>query len=713
MKRSFVAAVLALGATTAVAARADNTDQIIAGKIAVKAPGESFYRLVDRPELSTPAKVLSHVRSKTASTRTAATPAEDAVYIRYATGQASLSIEHKLSRTDFLWSYTMGSPSLTVAVLDQPFDKDAPAINHAWDADNAYDIRNNDADPWLTVADIDPANGLPKTHGTSVASVLQSIACKGQTRETNPRGCFGAEYSQGVSPLAKVMPINICCAVVEGTEIRDAADDVTIANAVLYAARLPNSSGRLPSKKADAIVLSYDIFGSTGVPSAIVGEAITQAADAGVLFVTGAGNSRQSGKVINETSYTSTPGVIVAAAALLHANPTVDSSGFVTGYGPGEIALYSTPGSAVDVASDGDVTTSYPVYQSGQIAHSFAGRNGTSFTAPYVAGVFILAKSIYPALTPAQFDDWLKTDLITLPNATLGGTGEPRDNDFGFGIIDAQRVLSQVLAASSRPADVRPLLPVTVSAPATAYAGNAASTVVTVKVTNPYGTAAPMSQYQMSVSWSPALELSGIDTVTPGCEGDNGNYVGTQPAGTFKKFNQMFYYGGAQTCTLHYIFSSPATPTAFHFQIDEAGNDAANIAAPIGVDFQIVSQTPNVTSATLTATNTVEVGAPISLTWSAANASSCIATGSWSGDLPSSGTRTVAAPSAAGSYTYGVTCSNGNPSQASAAQAVTVTAKASGSASAGGGGGSFDPFLLISLLSFSALRRHLTQRRAH
>ena len=59
------------------------------------------------------------------------------------------------------------------------------------------------------------------------------------------------------------------------------------------------------------------------------------------------------------------------------------------------------------------------------------------------------------------------------------------------------------------------------------------------------------------------------------------------------------------------------------------------------------------------------------LSWSSANASGCTASGAWSGARATSGAVTVA-PSAAGSYTYSLTCS-GDGGSASASAALSVT----------------------------------------
>ena len=88
-----------------------------------------------------------------------------------------------------------------------------------------------------------------------------------------------------------------------------------------------------------------------------------------------------------------------------------------------------------------------------------------------------------------------------------------------------------------------------------------------------------------------------------------------------------------------------------------------------------------------------------SLQWSATDASSCTASGGWSGTKATSGTETTAALSANATYTLSCTGPGGS---ANRSVTVTVTAAGSGSGSGsgsetGGGGGSFDLLMLAGL----------------
>jgi hypothetical protein len=108
---------------------------------------------------------------------------------------------------------------------------------------------------------------------------------------------------------------------------------------------------------------------------------------------------------------------------------------------------------------------------------------------------------------------------------------------------------------------------------------------------------------------------------------------------------------------------------------------------------------------TLTLSSTsITAGGSATLTWSSANTTGCTASGSWSGSLASNGTQTVT-PSAAGTDTYNLACTNAAGSSPTASVALTVTAVSSGHS----GGGAID---LASILGLSALGLRRFRRRA-
>jgi hypothetical protein len=113
---------------------------------------------------------------------------------------------------------------------------------------------------------------------------------------------------------------------------------------------------------------------------------------------------------------------------------------------------------------------------------------------------------------------------------------------------------------------------------------------------------------------------------------------------------------------------------------------------------------PPAPTLTLSATSIV-VGGSSTLTWTSANATSCTASGSWSGAEPTSGSM-AEAPAAVGATTYSLTCTNAAGTSSASSVTLTVTAAPAKS----GGGGAFDLLTLLGLAGVG-LGRILERRR--
>ena len=100
---------------------------------------------------------------------------------------------------------------------------------------------------------------------------------------------------------------------------------------------------------------------------------------------------------------------------------------------------------------------------------------------------------------------------------------------------------------------------------------------------------------------------------------------------------------------------------------------------------------------------TVNVGTSAKLSWTVTNATTCTASGAWSGTQALSGSMTFT-PSASGSATYNLTCTNAS-GYAEATQVLTAN---SGGGGGGGGGGALD---LTSLAALAALAGACRRRR--
>jgi len=94
----------------------------------------------------------------------------------------------------------------------------------------------------------------------------------------------------------------------------------------------------------------------------------------------------------------------------------------------------------------------------------------------------------------------------------------------------------------------------------------------------------------------------------------------------------------------------------------------------------------------------VKVGGSTSLTWAAYNVTSCNASGSWSGAQQPTGSLTIT-PSAVGTQSYTLTCTNPH---GSAQHTATLTVQAA--TAGGGGGGGLDAATLLALIALGCAR---------
>jgi serine protease len=312
------------------------------------------------------------------------------------------------------WDTTGGSSSVTVAVIDTGVLLGHPDLagqlvsgfDFIRDPTNSRDGDGIDANP------DDPGDqqfGGSSFHGTHVAGTIAAAS-------NNATGVAG------VASGVRIMPLRVLGA--------RGGSGYDIMQAVLYAAGLPNDSGRLPARRADVINLSL----GGGAPSQAEQDVFSQARRQGVVIVAAAGNSTSSAPAY-PASY---QGVISVSAVGLRKTR----------------ASYSNYGASVDVAApggdsgdwngdgyvDGILSTGGDDTRGSRL-YNFRFMQGTSMAAPHVAGVVALMKSVNPALTPDDVDRLLAAGRIT---EDLGVRG--RDDEFGYGLIDARKA---VTAASS------------------------------------------------------------------------------------------------------------------------------------------------------------------------------------------------------------------------------------------------------------------------
>ena len=324
------------------------------------------------------------------------------------------------------WDATVGSDDIIVAVIDTGVLTDHPDLrarlidgyDFISDPANANDGDGPDADP--TDPGDDPQGASSSFHGSHVAGTIGAAT-------NNAVGGAGVTWS------ARIMPLRALG--VQGGTVDD------IAQAIRYAAGLPNSSQTLPPERAHAINMS---LGGPGF-SQTMQDAVSAARAQGVIVVAAAGN--------NNTSALQTPagldGVISVAAVDINAAKT----------------FYSNFGSLIDVAApggnltsdiDGDGFVDGVLSTVGTDGGGFIYRfyQGTSMASPHVAGVIALMLAMNPALTPMDIDRLLAGEhpqTSVRITQDLGASG--RDNFFGHGLIDAASAVTAagILAGTIEP----------------------------------------------------------------------------------------------------------------------------------------------------------------------------------------------------------------------------------------------------------------------
>lgn len=314
------------------------------------------------------------------------------------------------------WDLTVGSPEITVAVLDTGILSDhpdlknrlAPGYDFVSDAEMANDGDGIDPDP------TDPGDDLHEIssfHGTHVAGIVAA-------ETDNLEGVAGVTWETRLMPL-RVLGLG------GGT-------DADIAQGIRYAAGLSNASGTLPDRPADVINMSFGGPGS----SQTVNDAVQAARATGVIPVAAAGNDNNSDPFY-PASYA---GVLSVAAVDLASQKAAYSN-----FGP-QIDLTAPGGDAGrDLNGDGHPDGILSTVGDGDGNFIYRFLSGTSFSAPHVAGVVALMRGVNSSLAPADIDLLIagthpETDIRITRD--LGDPG--RDDLYGHGLIDASRA---VLAA--------------------------------------------------------------------------------------------------------------------------------------------------------------------------------------------------------------------------------------------------------------------------
>ncbi|OGL50820.1 MAG: hypothetical protein A3C43_12580 [Candidatus Schekmanbacteria bacterium RIFCSPHIGHO2_02_FULL_38_11] len=398
------------------------------------------------------------------------------------------------------WDITTGNSSVTVAVIDTGVLLNHPDLktrltsdgyDFISDAGNALDedgIDSNADDPGD-----DPAKVHSSFHGSHVAGTIGALT-------DNSTGVAGVDWN------CKIMPIRVLG--------KEGGTNFDITQAILYAARLENSSKNFPSKKADVINMSLGGPGSAQSQQ----DAITKAINAGVTIVAASGNSNKDSQ--SEPFYpASYDGVISVGAVDLNA----------------EKAPYSNYGTRIDILAPGGDTSSDKNgdgYQDGVLStlkseesneFNYVFYQGTSMASPHVAGIIALIQGArvskeLPLLSPSE----IKNILI---NTSSGVSSSTKAKFPNAGLINPKNAVLSAIETSS---GVGPKLAVSTKS----LNFGTEETSLTVLVENGGGETLSLTQVTSSDSWLSASPESGdaplILTVTVDRTGlSPGGYEGT------------------------------------------------------------------------------------------------------------------------------------------------------------------------------------------
>ena len=248
------------------------------------------------------------------------------------------------------------------------------------------------------------------------------------------------------------------------------------------AAAITNNSKGVAGVAWRGAIIPIKVLNSDGSGSdADVAEGITWAADHGAKVINlSLGGPEDTTILKAAVEYAISKNILVVAAA---GNDGFTAPSYPAAY-PGVMAVAATDNSGnfvwfsnygwwVDISAPGiNITSTYPASGTGQ---AYAYGSGTSFSAPIVSGVALLARYKYPSLTQAQihsklrstardmgprgidpFHGWGRVDGYAALGGAKASPGPTatRDSLEPNGVLDQARVLGSVSASISPEGDV-------------------------------------------------------------------------------------------------------------------------------------------------------------------------------------------------------------------------------------------------------------------
>ncbi|HEX5047338.1 MAG TPA: S8 family serine peptidase [Gammaproteobacteria bacterium] len=302
------------------------------------------------------------------------------------------------------WSYTLGSPAITIAVLDDGVQLDHP--------DLAPNMASNGRD--FTVyppADGAQPRGAEDRHGTSVAGIAAA------------RGDNGLGVS-GICPRCKILPIRV-----------HGSSNLGIAEAFRYAVE----------QGADVITNSWGYAPSGGARgAAAVDAAVRDALDSAAREGRGGRGTLVVFGMTNEAVDNCGAHADISSLDSVLAVGVSDRNGRVGGSGFGACMDLVAPAKPERLGVEGSATTDRTGLDGHVDGDYFTGFGGTSAAAPLVAGVAGLLLSLNPELTRADLVRILErtADKIDAEHAAYDSHGF--STRAGYGRVNAGRAVEAV-----------------------------------------------------------------------------------------------------------------------------------------------------------------------------------------------------------------------------------------------------------------------------
>lgn len=325
---------------------------------------------------------------------------------------------YPLMRLPQAWDITTGSADVIVAVIDSGItpnpdliERVIPGMDFISNPSTSLDGDGIDADP-TDPGDRSLPDGTSSFHGTHVAGTIGAAT-------DNGLGVAGVTFATRVMPL-RVLGVN------------GAGSDFDIANAILFSAGLPNSSGFVPAQRADVINMS---LGGPGF-SQTMADACRDARNAGVTIFAASGNENSP----EPSSPAALPGVVSVGAV-----NSAKARAHYSNFGPTLDLMAPGGDTRVDTDRDGfvdGVLSTAAFDDTGSIEFGLQFEQGTSMACPHAAGVAALLLAVNPALQPAQIEQ-----ILIAAAEDLGLPGP--DDQFGHGLIDAFAAVQAAQAASN------------------------------------------------------------------------------------------------------------------------------------------------------------------------------------------------------------------------------------------------------------------------